>query len=138
MSRLDYPFYVNGVDERVKWDAFAHEIWSDLTRSALYNHWDNYDPDYDDYDEYCSVSAWDLEFISCAYCGIYGVFMHLEHILPVKYYPELAFDPDNIVTACPCCNKEKCNKVGPSVGKIILPFQERLAEKKNKKLLNVR
>jgi|7_EtaG_2_1085326.scaffolds.fasta_scaffold68010_1 5-methylcytosine-specific restriction endonuclease McrA len=129
MSRLDYPFYVNGVDERVRWDSFAHSILSDLCTCAMWQHWDNYDHNVHDYDDYCNVSAWDMEFMSCAYCGDYGVFMNLEHILPRKHYPDLAFDPENIVLACACCNKEKGNKVGKSVGEKILPFQKRLAEK---------
>jgi len=134
MSRLDYPFMVDGVDRRYEWDELANEIWSDLYSCAMYEHWANYDPDYDDYDEYGNVNPRDLNFFSCAYCGATENLL-LEHILPRKYHPELAFDLDNIVPACPCCNREKCNKIGPSVGQIIFPFQERLAEKKNKKLL---
>ena len=74
---------------------------------------------------------------SAAYFGATGVDLDLEHILPRKHYPELAFDPDNIVTACKCCNKEKANKVGESVGKKILPFQKKLDKKKEKELLEV-
>ena len=137
MSRTDYKFMVDGVDRRFEWDEFAHEIWSDLYSCAMWNHWSYFDKTVHDFEEYGNVNPRDLDFFSCAYCGATENLV-LEHVLPRKYYPELAFDRDNIVLACPCCNKKKCNKVGPSVGKIILPFQEQLAEKKNKKLLNVR
>ena len=137
MSRLDYPFYVNGIDERVKWDKFAKSIWSDLYSCAMWNHWSYFDKRVHIFEEYGDVNPKSLGFFSCAYCGATGVDLDLEHILPRKHYPELAFDPDNIVTACKCCNKEKANKVGESVGKKILPFQKKLAKKKEKELLEV-
>ena len=133
-NRTDFAFMVDGVDRREEWDRFAHEIWSELCSCALWDHWRNFDPKIHEYARYRDVDPWDLEFMSCAYCGTYGVRMNLEHVLPRKYYPELAFDRDNIVIACESCNKEKCNKVGPSVGKMILPFQQKLVEKKNKEL----
>lgn len=134
MSRTYYPFMVDGVDRREKWDEFKHEIWSDLYSCAMYNHWSYFDKTVHDYDEYGNVNPKTLGYFYCVYCGAIEPLI-LEHVLPRKYYPELAFDPDNIVTACPCCNRVKCNKVGPPVGKLMLPWQEQLAEKKNKKLL---
>ena len=134
MSVLVYPFYVNGIDERKRWSELSHEIKSDLCTCALWDHWSRYDHRVHDYDDYGKVDAWDLEFMSCAYCGDYGVFMNLEHVLPRKHYPELAFDRDNIVLACASCNKEKGNKVGETVGKKIFPYQKRLAKKKNLQL----
>ena len=134
MSRTYYPFMVDGVDRREKWDEFKQEIWSDLYSCAMYNHWSYFDKTVHDYDEYGNVNPKTLGYFYCVYCGAIEPLI-LEHVLPRKYYPELAFDPDNIVTACPCCNRVKCNKVGPPVGKLMLPWQEQLAEKKNKKLL---
>ena len=134
MSVLDYPFYVNGIDERKRWSELSHEIKSELCTCALWDHWSRYDHRVHDYDEYGNVNPKTLGYFYCVYCGAIENLI-LEHVLPRKYYPELAFDPDNIVTACPCCNREKCNKVGPPVGKLMLPWQEQLAEKKNKKLL---
>ena len=134
MSTTDYAFMVDGVDRRYEWDEFKHEIWSDLYSCAMYNHWSYFDKTVHDYDEYGNVNPRSLGYFYCVYCGAIEPLI-LEHVLPRKYYPELAFDPDNIVTACPCCNRVKCNKVGPPVGKLMLPWQEQLAEKKNKKLL---
>ena len=139
MSRLDYPFYVDGVDERVRWDKEAQEIWSDLYSCALFEHWNDYDHRIHDYDDYGNVHPRELKFLSCTYCGVYGenVVMNLEHVLPRLYYPELAFDRHNIVLSCANCNEEKGNKVGKSVGELVLPHQKRLAEKKEKELLQV-
>ena len=85
MITTDYAFMVDGVDRREKWDEFKHEIWSDLYSCAMFDHWSRYDHRVHDYDEYGRVDAWDLEFMSCAYCGDYGVFMNLEHVLPRKH-----------------------------------------------------
>ncbi len=139
MSRLDYAFYVDGVDERVRWDIEAREIWSDLYSCALWDHWSEYNHRIHDFDDYGDVHPLDLEFLSCTYCGVYGenVERDLEHVLPRKYFPELAFDRGNIVISCKPCNKEKGNKVGKPVGQLILPYQKRLAEKKGKQLLDV-
>ena len=136
MSRTYYPFMVDGVDRREKWDEFKHEIWSDLYSCAMWNHWSYFDKRVHVFEEYGDVNPKSLGYFYCVYCGATENLV-LEHVLPRKYYPELAFDPDNIVTACKCCNKEKSNKVGESVGKKILPFQKKLAKKKEKELLEV-
>ena len=62
---------------------------------------------------------------------------NLEHVLPRLHYPDLAFDLDNIVLSCNHCNKKKGNKVGTPVGKIFLPYQEELANKKHRKLKEI-
>ena len=136
---MKYPFYVNGIDERVRWEALKKQIWSDLYSCAMYALWDEFDPKVDDYEEFSNTHPTECSLISCTYCGKSGskVRWNLEHILPRKYYPHLAFDLDNIVLACSDCNKEKCNKVGKSVGKLFLPYQKRLAKKKQIKILEI-
>ena len=134
-----YPFWVNGVNQAEKWEKLKSSIWSDLYSCAMFVHWDSYDHQVDDFDEFSNTHPLDCCLISCAYCNKSGrnIIWNLEHILPRKYYPELAFDLENILISCPDCNKKKGNKVGKSVGKLILPFQKRLAEKKRKKLLEI-
>lgn len=141
MSRLDYPFYVNGVDRRVEWDQFARGIWSSLWSINMFEHWANFDWQEDDYDTYGDVDPMDLGgVIECSYCGITGsdVRWNLEHVLPRSKFPELAFDLDNITLACDCCNKEKGNKVLVSLAKKFLPFQEMMLEKKGIDIMNYR
>tara|TARA_Y100000593_G_scaffold4007_1_gene7824 strand:- start:784 stop:1212 length:429 start_codon:yes stop_codon:yes gene_type:complete len=139
-----YPFYVNGIDESSRWEKLKSEIWSDLASCEMYRHWEYYDKDEHDFYTYGNVpNPIDLgEFVRCAYCDIngilpIGIYWNLEHVLPRKYYPQLAFDIDNIVVACNRCNKKKCNKVGKSVGNLVLPYQKRLAKKKQLKLLEI-
>tara|TARA_Y100000589_G_C26647899_1_gene424798 strand:+ start:61 stop:513 length:453 start_codon:yes stop_codon:yes gene_type:complete len=141
MSRLDYPFYVNGVDRRVEWDELARGIWSNLYSINMIEHWSNFDRDIHDYDTYGDVDPRDLGgVIECAYCGITGsdVIWNLEHILPRSKFPHLAFDLDNITLACDCCNKEKDNKVLVSLAKKFLPYQEEMFEKKGIDIMNYR
>ena len=134
-------FWVNGVDEIVRWEKFRYKINSDLASCEMYRHWEKYDHLIHNYDTYGIVSnPFDLGvFVRCAYCDVHGpgVEWNLEHILPREHYPQLAFDIDNIVVACNRCNKAKCNKVGKSVGKLVLPYQTKLAKKKQVKLLEI-
>ena len=141
MSRLDYPFYVNGVDRRVEWDEVAGGIWSCLYSINMFEHWSNFDSRIHDYDTYGDVDPKDLGgVIKCTYCGIAGsdVKWNLEHILPRSKFPELAFNLDNITLSCDCCNKEKGNKVLVSIAKKFLPFQEIMLKKRGIDIMNYR
>jgi len=141
MSRLDYPFYVNGVDRRVEWDELAGGIWSSYYSITMYSHWLNFDRELDDFDTYGNVNPMDLGgIIECAYCGVTGpdVRWNLEHILPRKYFPELAFDLDNITLSCSCCNKEKGNKIPVSIAKKFLPYQKQMLKRKGIDIMNYR
>ena len=141
MSRLDYPFYVNGVDRRVEWDELAGGIWSHLYAINMTQHWSNFDHENDDYDTYGGVDPKSLGgVIECAYCGITGsdVRWNLEHILPRKYFPELAFDLDNITLSCSCCNKEKGNKISVSIAKKFLPYRKQILISQGIDIMNCR
>jgi 5-methylcytosine-specific restriction endonuclease McrA len=48
--------------------------------------------------------------VLCKFCGS-AKCINFDHILPRKYYPELALDLDNIQPLCAKCNKAKGNKV---------------------------
>ena len=137
---IKYPFYVNGIDERVRWAKLKREIWSDFYTCEMLRHWENFDKDEHDYDTYGDVTPKELaEFIRCTYCDVSGLYVvwNLEHILPRDSYPDLAFDLDNIVLSCNYCNKKKGNKVGTPVGKLFLPYQKQLAIKKQRELIEV-
>ena len=47
---MKYPFLVNGVDERVRWEKLKREIWSDLYSCELFRHWELFDKYEDDLD----------------------------------------------------------------------------------------
>jgi hypothetical protein len=40
--------------------------------------------------------------------------IELDHRLPVVLYPELAFDPDNLVLSCAACNRSKSDRDQPA------------------------
>ncbi len=50
----------------------------------------------------------------CGYCGKSGVIMHqrfhIDHFVPQSLAPELINDYNNLVLACPKCNRTKSNK----------------------------
>jgi len=53
---------------------------------------------------------------TCVKCGRVGCKkypINIDHILPRKYYPELALDINNLQPLCGTCNKRKGNKVEP-------------------------
>ena len=71
---MNYPFYVNGIDERTRWQELKKEIWSDLYTCEMLRHWENYDKDEHDYDTYGDVNPKELgEFIRCTYCSVSGL-----------------------------------------------------------------
>jgi 5-methylcytosine-specific restriction endonuclease McrA len=47
---------------------------------------------------------------ACKYCGATKN-INVDHILPRKFYPELALDINNLQPLCAPCNKKKGNKV---------------------------
>ena len=68
------------------------------------------------------VKAWDIHKAKaahrkkrpdCQFCGAKsGVFkrkLDVHHIKPVKYYPELAADPRNLITVCRRCHLRECH-----------------------------
>ena len=42
----------------------------------------------------------------CQKCGISKNIMHVHHIKPVRFYPELMCEPSNAVLLCPKCHRE--------------------------------
>ena len=42
----------------------------------------------------------------CQKCGVSKSRMHVHHIKPVRFYPELMCEPDNGVLLCPKCHRE--------------------------------
>lgn len=141
MSRLDYPFYVDGVDRRVEWNELAGGIWSSLYTINMIEHWSHFDKEWDDYETYGDVDPRDLGgVIQCAYCGITGsdVNWNLEHVLPRLEFPQFAFDLENIVLACDCCNKEKGNKVLVSIAQRFIPYQKLILKKKGIDIMTYR
>lgn len=42
----------------------------------------------------------------CQKCGVSKSRMHVHHIKPVRFYPELICEPDNGVLLCPKCHRE--------------------------------
>ena len=48
--------------------------------------------------------------VLCKFCGS-GNCINFDHILPRKFYPELALDINNIQPLCAKCNKAKGNKI---------------------------
>lgn len=42
----------------------------------------------------------------CQFCGIYGVYLHADHIKPFALYPELRFEIFNGRTLCVPCHKQ--------------------------------
>lgn len=42
----------------------------------------------------------------CMYCGT-SEQLTVDHVLPIKYHPELAMDMENMVIACKPCNSRK-------------------------------
>ena len=137
-----YSFWVNGVNEIERWEKLRYKINSEIASCEMWRYWEKFDKQIHDFHTYCDhiTNPFDLGvFARCAYCDVYGpgVKWNLEHILPRKYYPQFAFDTDNIVLACNQCNEEKCNRVGKSVGELVLPYQIKLANKKQVKLLEI-
>ena len=70
----------------------------------MWRYWEKFDKQIHNFHTYCDhiTNPFDLGvFARCAYCDVYGpgVKWNLEHILPRKYYPQFAFDTDNIVLA---------------------------------------
>lgn len=43
---------------------------------------------------------------TCQICGIYGVDVHVDHIKPFAFFPELRFDVDNGRVLCVPCHKK--------------------------------
>lgn len=47
---------------------------------------------------------------NCKFCGSINN-IQIDHILPRKYYPELALEISNLQPLCSKCNKKKGNKI---------------------------
>lgn len=56
------------------------------------------------------LKALELYGSVCKHCGSINN-IQVDHILPRKYYPELALDIDNLQPLCSRCNKKKGNKI---------------------------
>jgi 5-methylcytosine-specific restriction endonuclease McrA len=49
---------------------------------------------------------------TCMRCGKIGKQMHVDHVLPRKYFPELELEQNNLQILCAQCNRIKLNKYG--------------------------
>jgi thymidylate synthase (FAD) len=54
----------------------------------------------------------------CEECGCEHERLHCHHIKPVRLFPELGTDPENIVVLCPSCHKQAHYMV-PSAAKVV-------------------
>ena len=54
----------------------------------------------------------------CESCGASHHRLHCHHVKPVKLYPSLAFNPENILVLCPACHKQTHSLV-PSAAKVV-------------------
>jgi 5-methylcytosine-specific restriction endonuclease McrA len=54
---------------------------------------------------------------NCVFCGS-DKNINIDHILPRKFYPELALDIKNLQPLCAKCNKRKGNSVKTTLGKL--------------------
>lgn len=69
-----------------------------------------YDKKYDKHYKSVKTDLLTLYHNKCAYCEEKVEELHVEHFRPKKTYYWLAFSWDNLILACPTCNKKKGTK----------------------------
>lgn len=57
-----------------------------------------------------ALELYGAKCMCCGYTSNNTKKIHVDHIKPRKYFPELALDFDNLQVLCAICNKEKGNK----------------------------
>jgi 5-methylcytosine-specific restriction protein A len=69
--------------------------------------------------------AWRLLHPWCEYCKERGIRNKLaecvDHIKPVKWFPHLMFDPDNLKSSCNSCNARKAIEDAKLYGHLPVP-----------------